>query len=171
ASWHKRVEDAVTGSGLQWTIVRPTEFASNVLWQWAQPIRAGVIRASYGEATTAPIHERDVADVAARALLSDRHAGVTYPLTGPQSLTRAEMVRILATELGRPLRFEEVPHARTLQAMIARGTPQSVAEAMLALQAQALGRPAFVSPAVEQVTGSPGRTFARWVADHAADLA
>jgi uncharacterized protein YbjT (DUF2867 family) len=171
AVWHKQIEDAVTGSGLEWTILRATEFASNVISQWGQQIRGGVVRGAYGGSTTAPVHERDIAAVAARALLSTRHGGATYLLTGPQSLTRVEMAGVLAAVLGCPLRFEEVARAQALLAMTGHGLPQPVAQTLLGLQERSVGRAAFVSSAVEQVTGRPALTFARWVADHAAAFA
>ncbi|MCZ9344560.1 NAD(P)H-binding protein, partial [Streptomyces sp. TRM76130] len=33
---HRAVERAVAESGVEWTFVRPDEFASNVLWKWAE---------------------------------------------------------------------------------------------------------------------------------------
>ena len=54
-------------------------FASNTQFWWGPAIRAdGVVRWPYGAAETAPIDERDVAAVAARALYEDRHAGGDY---------------------------------------------------------------------------------------------
>jgi len=171
AAWHKGIEDAVTGSGLQWTIVRPGEFASNAAQQWGSQIRdTGVVRAAYGQSTTAPIHERDVAAVSMRALVSGEHARARYLLTGPQSLTRAEMVRILAEAIGRPVRFEEVSRDRALQALVGLGAPRPIVETMLDWQAASQHREAFVSPVVEQVTGRPALSFAQWAADHVADF-
>ena len=69
-------------------------FASNALHWWAAAIRDGdVVRWPYGAAETAPIDERDVAAVAARALYEDGHAGGDYVLTGPESLSQAEQVQ------------------------------------------------------------------------------
>jgi hypothetical protein len=36
--------------------------------------------------------------------------------------------------------------------------------------AAALGQPAFVTPAVAEITGTPARTFHDWVGDHAAEF-
>ena len=52
-----------------------------------------VVRWPYGAAETAPVDERDVAAVAARALYQDGHAGGDYVLTGPESLSQAEQVQ------------------------------------------------------------------------------
>lgn len=172
ASWHARIEKTVVASGLEWTILRPGEFATNLVQQWGPQLRYGnIVRGAYAESTAAVVHERDIAEVAGRALLSSQHRGATYLLTGPQSLTRAQMVAILAQVLGRAVRFEEVPREQELAALTGRGLPQPIAETVLNLREQSVGQEAFVSPAVKQVTGRPALSFARWVADHAADFA
>ncbi|MDX6313744.1 MAG: hypothetical protein QOF44_3208 [Streptomyces sp.] len=167
---HKEIEDAVEASGLEWTFLRPGEFATNLLFQWAPQIRAtGTVRAAYGMAAMAPIHERDIAAVAVRALLSGsgEHAGARYELSGPESLTQFDKLRIIGEVTGRPLRFEELPPEEGRQAMVEQGVPSFVADTLLAYQAAAVRHDAPVSPAVRDLTGRPGLTFAEWVADHA----
>ncbi|WP_164836382.1 hypothetical protein [Actinacidiphila soli] len=51
--------------------------------------------------------------------------------------------------------------------MIEQGVPSFVADTLLAYQATAVHQKAPVSPAVRDLTGRPGLTFAEWVADHA----
>src|SRR4051812_24091651 len=76
ASLYAGIEDLIADSGLGSTIVRPGMFASNALFWWAPAFRDGdVIRWPYGAAETAPIDERDVGAVAARALYENGHAG------------------------------------------------------------------------------------------------
>jgi uncharacterized protein YbjT (DUF2867 family) len=168
ASWHRGIEQAVTHSGMDWTFLRPFEFAMNVVQQWAQQIRyTGAVHEAYGQANSAVIHERDIADVAAEALLSEEHLGRTHVLTGPQSLTREQMVAVVAEAIGRPVQFEQIPREAALQAMTQNGLPESIAQSVLNLQERSVGHPALVSPAVEEVTGHPARSFAEWAADHA----
>jgi len=47
------------------------------------------------------IHEVDVASVLARALLDDSLAGQKISITGPQSVTHAEMVSTIGEVIGR----------------------------------------------------------------------
>jgi uncharacterized protein YbjT (DUF2867 family) len=125
-----------------------------------------VVRWPFGAAETAPIDERDIAAVAARTLLDDRHAGGDFVLTGPESLSQAEQVRIIGKAIGRPLRFEELsPEEFRRQAA---GTwPASVADMLLAAWQATLGHRAFISMAVREITGSPARTFEQWAAENA----
>lgn len=65
---NKEAEDAVAGSGLEWVSLRPAAFATSSLAAWGAQIRAGdVVRGPYAAFTEAPIHELDIAGVAARA--------------------------------------------------------------------------------------------------------
>ena len=99
---HAEIERLIAAAGLESTIIRPGMFASNTLFWWAPAIRNGdVVRWPYGAAETAPIDERDIAAVAARALYEDGHAGGDYVLTGPESLSQAEQVSIIGDVIGR----------------------------------------------------------------------
>ena len=59
AAAFKAVEDAARTSGLPWTFLRSTDYASNSL-AWVPQIRStGIVRGAYGDGATATIHERD----------------------------------------------------------------------------------------------------------------
>ncbi|MER7499258.1 SDR family oxidoreductase [Nonomuraea pusilla] len=166
-SVHAGYEQAVAGSGLPWTFLRPGAFMANDL-QWAPGVRNdGVVRAPFAEAATAPVDERDIAAVAARTLLDDGHAGKAYALTGPASLTTAERVRILGEVLGRDLRLEELSPEQAREQMI-KHTPAVVADSVLALFASFVGKTADVSPVVRELTGRAPHTYANWAAGNAA---
>ncbi|MGI5164707.1 NAD(P)H-binding protein [Spirillospora sp. CA-253888] len=167
---HLALERAVEATGLEWTHVRPGAFASNTL-DWADQIRAGgVVRGPYARAHITPIHERDIAAVAAAALTGDDLVGARPLLTGPQSLTHADQARVIGEALGREVRYEERPPADAVADMVGRGAPAPIAEALVGLWAEAVDRPEPVSPEVERITGRPGLTFAAWAADHAGDF-
>src|SRR6266581_7880603 len=94
---HAEIESLIAAAGLASPIIRPGMFALNTLHWWAAQIRNGdVVRWPYGAAETAPIDECDIAAVAARALYEDGHTGGDYVLTGPESLSQADQVSIIA---------------------------------------------------------------------------
>ncbi|GAB3400077.1 SDR family oxidoreductase [Flindersiella endophytica] len=164
--WHAAAERIVAESGATWTYLRPGQFMSNDL-MWAGMINAdGTIRAAYGQAATAPVDERDIAAVAVAALREDGHEGKVYDLTGPESLTTVDRVRILGDALGRELRFDELTREQGIQALSAY-MPLPVIEATFDYWAGSVGSTAPTLPTVENVTGRPARTYAQWAADHA----
>ncbi len=170
---NKEVEDAVTRSGLEWVALRVGAFTTNTL-MWAGQIRAGdVVRGPYAASTgpatgAAAIDPGDVAAVGARALLTDELVGRRPVLTGPQSLTQAQMVDVIGKVIGRPLRYQEIPPEAARQGMLGLGFPEGFVDAYLSLLAEAVGRPALVTDEVDKALGRPARTYAEWVADHAA---
>jgi uncharacterized protein YbjT (DUF2867 family) len=167
AALHAGIEQLIATTGLESTIIRPGMFASNTLFWWANAIRSnGVVRWPYGAAETAPVDDRDVAAVAARTLYQDGHAGGDYVLTGPESLSQAEQVRIIADVLGRRITFEELSPDE-FRSETEGSWPRPVVDMLLAAWGATIGRPAFTSSAVSDILGSPQRSFRQWAADHA----
>jgi uncharacterized protein YbjT (DUF2867 family) len=167
ARFHAEMERLIADAGLEPTFIRPGIFGSNAQFWWGPAIRDGdVVRWPYGEAETAPIDERDVAAVAARALYEDRHAGGDYVLTGPESLSQAEQVSVIGDVLGRRIRFEELS-PREFRRETAGTWPGPVVDMLLAAWGATIGHPAYVTSTVADIVGSPPRTFRQWVSDHA----
>ncbi|WP_431916027.1 zinc-binding dehydrogenase [Nonomuraea jabiensis] len=167
---HEReIERLIEESGLEWTVLRPHAFAANAL-RWAARVRAGVVRGSYGQAAMPVVDERDLAAVAARALLEQGHHGAVYDLTGPESIMQADQVRIISQITKFPAHWEEVPPARTRAELLAMGWPPQAVDGVLQAQADLVRHPAPVTPAVEEVTKTAPRTFGAWVADHAEEF-
>ena len=167
AALYTEIERLIVGSGLESTIIRPGMFASNALLWWAPAIRGdGVVRWPYGAAETAPVDDRDVAAVAARTLYQDGHAGGDYVLTGPESLSQTEQVRIIGDVLGRPIQFVELSPDEFRRATEGSWTRPAV-DMLLAAWGATTGRPALVTSTVSDVLGSPARSFRQWATDHA----
>jgi uncharacterized protein YbjT (DUF2867 family) len=164
---NKEVEQLAVDSGLAWVSLRPTVFATNFAGMWAGQIRAGdVVTGPYATASTAPIVERDIAAVAAHALLTDDLVGQRIPLTGPQAFTNAELVQVIGAVLGRPLHYREAPPDAVRQQFIGLGFGAGFADAYLAMLACTLDDPALVTHDVEKILGRAPLTFAQWVSDH-----
>jgi uncharacterized protein YbjT (DUF2867 family) len=167
AALHAGIERLIANAAVASTIIRPGMFASNTRFWWADAIRAGdSVRWPYGDVETAPVDERDVAAVAARALYEDGHAGGDYVLTGPESLSQAGQVRIIGEVIGRAIRFQELTPDEFRRETAGRW-PGAIVDMLLAAWGAAAGRPAFVTSTVADVTGSPARSFRQWAGDHA----
>jgi uncharacterized protein YbjT (DUF2867 family) len=93
-------------------------------------------------------------------------------MTGPQSLTREEMVAIVGNVIGRPLRYQEIPPAAARMDMIVRGMPESIVDTMLSMWARSQGQPAIVvADETAEALRRPPHTFAEWVTEHAGAFA
>jgi uncharacterized protein YbjT (DUF2867 family) len=160
------VEQAVAESGVEWTRLEPQEFMSNTL-TWIDSVRAeGIVREPYDH-PSALVHEADIGEVAAVALLEDGHAGRAYNLTGPESLTTSERIAILSRGAGRDITLVPMTHEQAIDRLVATGVSKEDAEYVVGWHAAADQASLTVDDTVEQVTGHPARTFAQWVAEHA----
>ncbi|MEO8621471.1 MAG: NAD(P)H-binding protein [bacterium] len=168
---HAEIERLLAAADLDVVILRPGMFASNALHWWAPQIRNGdVVRWPYAAAETAPIDEHDIAAVATRVLLDGRHVGGDFVLTGPESLRQAAQVHAIGEAIGRPLKFEELSPDE-FRRETAGSWPASVVEMLLSAWGATIGHEAFVTSAVQDIVGSPPRTFHQWAADNAAAFA
>jgi len=111
-----------------------------------------------------------VAAVAARTLYQDGHAGGDYVLTGPQSLSQAEQVRIIGDVLGRRITFQELS-PEEFRSETQGSWPRPVVDMLLAAWGATMGRPAFITSTVSGILGSAPRSFRQWAADHATAFA
>jgi uncharacterized protein YbjT (DUF2867 family) len=167
----QRVESVVELSGLPYTFLRPGDFASNALG-WAPQVSAlGIVHGAYAESSSAPVHEYDIAAVAALALTDPSHTGKSYVLTGPTALTQRERVAIIGQALGRETHFQEIPAPAAHAAMVSHGFPPPVVDSMLKYQAAAVAEPAPTTTTVEELLGRPALTFAEWAVDNTAAFA
>ncbi|MBJ6766024.1 NAD(P)H-binding protein [Myxococcaceae bacterium JPH2] len=157
-------EQLVRESGLEWTILRPWEFASNVM-AWVPSIQAeGVVRVVTSGLASAAVHPGDIADVAFHALTEPGHAGAIYPLTGPQALTPQQKVHALSVALGRELTFVDQNDTQALAEM-AKHAPDADSVKLMIPGVCGLESPAYV-PTMERIAGTPARTFQQWAQEH-----
>ncbi len=95
------IEAAVRDSGLEWTILRPSNFQQNDYWFKDAIVTHGVYPQPFGDAGVSRVDIRDIAEMAAIALDQPGHHGKTYPLVGPRALTAPETAEIWSKELGK----------------------------------------------------------------------
>lgn len=172
------VEQAVEASGLEYTHIRPGDFASNTERLWGQMIRADrVVRYAQPDAPSLAIHDGDIAAVAVAALTGDGHSGRWYDLTGPELLTRRDQVAAIGAALGEEVRFEEVSAAEARDILERQGGwGAENAGFLLGFEDYSATGPSFDDvdwsetlvplATVTEVLGRPARTYARWARDN-----
>lgn len=175
--FHLPVEQAVEASGAEWTHVRPGDFALNRLAMWGPSVREdGTIWDPSPDEAGYPIHERDIADVAVRALVEDGHAGKAYTITGPEVLTSRQMAERISAATGREITFRDVTADEALAYYRELGGEAAVIAGYM------IGSEGYDTEGVDwdewelkptddvqRVLGRPARTFAQWAADHRHD--
>jgi uncharacterized protein YbjT (DUF2867 family) len=159
-------EEAVRGSGLAWTVLRPFAFMSNA-FRWLPQLRASdVVKLPFAQVANAAIDPYDIARVAATALLDGGHDGHAYRLSGPESLLPGDQVRVLGEVLGRDLRFEAQSDEEARAEMNA-SMPAEYVKAFFSFYVDGTLDESQVLPTVEKLTGERPRTFEQWARMHA----
>ncbi len=162
------VERLLRDSGMAWTVLRPTQFASNALW-WAASIRERqTVRVPYADTGLPTIHPADIAAVARVALTESGHQGQAYALTGPERVTARQQVEAIAAVLGREVPCAEISREEAHQQMSAFLGAEA-ADAVLDVTGGDVNAELLtVRDTVSKVTGSPARPFHQWVSENVA---
>lgn len=111
---HWLAEQMLRWSGLPVVYLRPTAFFDGLfLVQGAKGIRDNnAIRLPFADGKTSPIAGADVGAAAAEVLANPApHIGNVYELTGPASLTLAQIAQEFSVALGRTINYVDVPPA------------------------------------------------------------
>ncbi len=166
----KAAEQAVRGSGIDWTILRPDWFSQNFSESFLLPgILDGSLSLPTGDRRTPFVDAEDIAEVAAAALTEDRHSGQIYQLTGPRAISFGEAADLISEATGRTIRHVDVAAEVFVGRRVADGVPADVARLLSGLLVAIRdGRGAAVSDGVERALGRPARRFEDYVAKTAA---
>jgi uncharacterized protein YbjT (DUF2867 family) len=151
-AWLVPAEQAVRASGIPWTLLRPSFFASNAL-------RPGPNLT--GDGRQGVIDPRDVAAVAAEVLTSEGHSGQTYTLTGPELLSFPDLARILGRAVDDP------PPDAAREQLVKSGMDSTVAgNIMVGASWVRAGHNAVLTDDVARILGRPPTSFETWARDH-----
>lgn len=159
--WH--TEQHIRGTGVPFTFLRDSIY-QDFLPYLAGP--DGAIRGPAGDGRFAPVARDDIADVAAAVLLDPgRHDGRTYDLTGPASITMAEVAAELTSATGRRITYHPETLDEAYESRAHFGAPQFEVDGWVTTYAAiATGELDLVTDAVTQVTGHPPMSLAEFFA-------
>lgn len=167
---HRAIEREVERSGLSYSLLRPGGFMQNFITYYGHSLRTeGVLRLPWRDETERSIDARDIARVAAVCLSSERFAGATLDLCGPEALSYPEMVHALARAAGRPLTYEPIADAAFRDAMLPYAVTPAHADGLVDMfRFHREGRAPMANSTVMEVTGAPPRSFEAFAREHAA---
>jgi uncharacterized protein YbjT (DUF2867 family) len=167
--WHYEREQVIRASGLPATFLRPGGFMTNA-FDWLPSIReGGYVLDPVGPGRYAPIDPADIAAVAAVVLTGNGHVGAEYVLTGEETFTITDQVRVLSAATGLDIQVREPSTPdEAVRARFPNGAPKALADAILEgfalLRADTTG---LRTDTVRRLLGRAPRTFADWCARNA----
>ena len=156
---------------MAFTHLRAGEFMHAYFRQVPSIVAQGRLLLPMEDARIAWIDVGDIAEVAATVLTGSGHEGATYPLTGPEALSMADVADKLSAATGNRIEYVNVAPEQATSAQLAAGMPPFTAEALAELFAERRkGKEAQVSPLVQTILGRPATSFDEFAVRHAADV-
>ena len=154
---------------MAYTHLRAGEFMPSYFRQVPSIVARGVMALPMGEARIASIDIGDIAEVAIAVLTTSGHEGKTYPLTGPEALSMAEVAEKLSAATGKTIRYVDAPPEEARQARLAAGLPPYLAEGLDELFAERRkGKESRVWPTIQEVFGRKPTSFDEFASRNAA---
>jgi len=167
--WHYEREELIRVSGLDWTFLRPGMFMSNSIEWWSESIKeqGSVFFPGGKKGKVAPVDPHDVARVAAIALTQSGHSKQSHELTGSELFTIGEMVQIIASVLGKPIQYVDIPPFAAKLFMLKSGMDKVLVNALMEMLASLRkNEGSIVTDTVQRVTGNAPGTFEAWCREH-----
>ncbi len=164
--WHGLCEQQLEESGLAFTHLRP----SWVMQNFQSFVVDDVIRLPAGEGRIGFVDARDVAAVAVEALTMPGHEGMAYELTGPESLSHADVAVLLSAATGRSVVYQDISPKTYEQDKVSKGWPRTSIDSLLALFAEiraGTNDDSTLTDTVESVTGRAPFRFEEFARDYA----
>lgn len=169
ARMHGEIELHLAASGVPFTNLRAGEFMHAYFRQVPSIVNRGVLALPMADARIASIDIGDIADVAADVLTGSGHEGRTYPITGPEALSMAEVAERLSAATGNAIRYVDVPPEDARSAQLERGMPPYLVDGLFELFAERRkGKEGTVSPVMETVFGRRPTSFEAFARRYAA---
>ena len=160
ARMHAEIEKRLEKSGVAFTHLRCGEFMHAYFRQVPSIVAKGAIFLPMEDARIASIDIDDIAEISAHILTSTGHEGKTYPLTGAEALSMAEVAQKLSSVTGKAIRYINVSPEDARKAQLAAGVPAFLVDALAELFAERRkGKEAQVFPVSPTLLGRPATSF------------
>lgn len=157
---HSEADDHVRASGLNYTILRANSFHQNILGQLDGIKANGAFYLPLGDARQSLIDVADIAAAAILAMTTDAHRSQSYDLTGPESLSFADVAASLARAAGKPVTYVPITRDQFEDSLLGLGTPPAAASSVGELfEVFASGIYADVTEDVAKILGRAPRSF------------
>ena len=168
---HRRSEEHLERSGLDYTHLRPGPFMQNTLNFAPSVVAEGVFRGAWGDGRMGYVDVRDVAAVAVKVLREEGHEGRAYELTGPAALSPRDVASKLSAAAGRTIRYVDVPAEGVREAMLKRGMPEWFVGAMIEVMDHTRdGAADHLTETVRELTSEAPRSYDDFAAEHASSF-
>src|SRR6185437_280541 len=154
---HRVMERRLADSGVSHVVLRPEYLLNNLLGEVDELARGRLVAPS-GQGRCPFVDARDVGAVAAAVLLAAEPFEGPLKVTGPESLSFAQLAARLQAALGRPVEHIDPDPAEWAQAVVSAGMPPWLADALAEYFEVLRERPLEASDDTRRVIGRGPRS-------------
>lgn len=164
---HSKIERYLNQLGIPATFLRCSFFMQNFNTTHTEDIKTrGELLMPAGNGKTSFIDVRDIAAVAVRTLIEDRHQSRAYDLTGQEALTYYEVADIFTSVLGKRVRYSP-SLLKFVRQMRSSGLPMDFVLVMVAIYTTArLGLAGRITSDTEQLLNRSPLTIRQYIEDY-----
>lgn len=157
---HYGTEQALTESGIGWTVLRNSWYQENLFHSLPKVLASGKWFSAAGDGKVAHVSREDAAYAAEAALAAQPNGNARYDITGSELLTTKEIAKLAAEATGKPIEVVSVTDEQLTQGMIAAGLPAFLAPVFASFDTNTrAGNIAIASGAVQKLTGRAPRSL------------
>lgn len=168
---HLGTEKAIQASGVRYTILRNSWYTDNYLLSLPHVLATGTWYTATGEGRTPTISRDDCARAAAAALANPPAGNAILTLTGPESLTIAEVAAQVSAVTGKAITVQQVPNAAFAAGLESAGLPPFLATALASADANIqAGNFDLLTGDYQTLTGQAPQTVRAFLEAHKAAL-
>lgn len=162
---HYGTEQALENTKLAWTVLRNSVYTEYQTASLARAIQSGQLFSACADGKVSYVSREDCSRAAAAALNSTFAGRRTLDITGPASISQADLAEIASRISGKPVTYIPLTQEALIQGMVSAGLPQPAAELYASFDAGiAEGFLDVESTTVEMLTGRKPISVADYMA-------
>ena len=123
AAEHEATEEALSTSGLPFTLLRNGWYLENYTDQLGSYLEHGAVLGSAGDGRVSAATRADYARAAAAVLLRDDQAGKVHELGGDVPFTLSELAEEVSAAAGQPVTYQDLPGQEYAEMLVGAGLP------------------------------------------------
>eukprot|EP00033_Pygsuia_biforma_P000877 GCRY01001016.1.p1 GENE.GCRY01001016.1~~GCRY01001016.1.p1 ORF type:complete len:290 (-),score=34.91 GCRY01001016.1:219-1088(-) len=165
---HAQCDQLIENSGIDFTIIKPAFFSSNILSQASSIKEYGKFIGASGMGKIAYIDVGDIAaTVAAVCLHPAKFSGKTLCISGPEALSEQDIAEYLSALLKKTVIYENLTPEKLYETYSKMGFPVWVAENLVEFERiKARGDAALITTDVVSTTGFPAKPIENFLQEN-----
>ncbi|RZK51507.1 MAG: SDR family oxidoreductase [Pedobacter sp.] len=134
---HLATENALTSSGITYTILRNGWYTENYAGSISGAIQAGAFIGSAGDGKISSATREDFAEAAAVVLATEGHDNKIYELGGDEPYTLGDLAAEISKQTGKEIAYNNLPEADYANILVSFGLPDGFAKVLADSDAKA----------------------------------